>query len=377
MNLKAKDKIEAAISRLIIFRPLYGTVFMNLNAKQNSSLPTMGVGIHKRVSMSLYYNPEFVLGLDQKQLRAVLQHEALHVLLHHIARAKHFNYNFKLFNIAADLAINCNIEGLPDWVFYPKKMGFSEREAAEWYYNKMKKESDEQLEKLLEGGDLLDDHSMWGDCDADIIREKCRAIAEKAIKAQERRGWGDIPGGLAQAIIAANTPVVNWKREVRYFINQLVEKGRRSTRTRPNRRYGYVHPGTRKDYTSKILVAMDTSGSVSDKDLEDFGAEINGLIDHVSCDLIFFDTKLYGEPKPYKRPKKELEVEGRGGTNFEPVMSLVEESGYDGVIIMSDGFAEFPPAPRSARVLWALTEAGAGVEPPYGKKVVIDTSGRA
>jgi len=46
---------------------------------------------------------------------------------------------------------------------------------------------------------------------------------------------------------------------------------------------------------------------------------------------------------------------------------------YDAIIIMTDGEAPFPPEPR-ARVLWALTKSGENIEPPYGKKVVIDTS---
>lgn len=386
MNAKAKSKLDAAISRLIIFRPLYGTVFMHLNKKESNALPTMGVGITRKTDLALYYNPEFVDSLDEKQLRAVLQHEALHVLLHHIVRAHHFNYNHKLYNIAADLAINSHVEGLPDWCFFPEKMekdkgGWESHQAAEWYYSKLKAKAEENQDAfeqfLSEAGDLLDDHSMWEDVDVDIIKEKVRAIAKKAMSNQEnKRGWGDIPGELAQAIIAANTPVVNWKREVRYFINQVIERGRRNTRLRPNRRYGLDQPGSRRNYTAKVLVAMDTSGSVSDSDLQDFATELNSMIDHVVCDLIFFDHVAYGKPEPYRKKSKEIEVIGRGGTNFFAAMEVAEEFKYDAIIIMTDGEAQFPPEPR-ARVLWALTKSGEHIETPYGKKVVIDTTQKA
>ena len=53
-NIKAKNKIESAISRLICFQPLYGTVFLHLNKVQTDKLPTMGVGVMRRVDLGLF-----------------------------------------------------------------------------------------------------------------------------------------------------------------------------------------------------------------------------------------------------------------------------------------------------------------------------------
>ena len=65
---------------MIPFQPLYGTVFLSLNKKQTKSVPTMGVGVVRRIDLALYYNPDFVLSLSPTELTAVLKHEALHVL---------------------------------------------------------------------------------------------------------------------------------------------------------------------------------------------------------------------------------------------------------------------------------------------------------
>jgi len=369
-----RDRIEGDIAKLITFQPLYGIVFMSLNKIESRKIPTLAVGVTRRVDLALYYNPDFIDGLSRAELRAVLKHEALHVLLHHISRAKHFSYNMRGYNIAADMAINQHIEGLPEGCFYPSTLNLPDSESSEWYYESLKKESDENGHDISEVGEgkgkLVDDHSMWQDMDDDIIKEKIRHIAEKAIKEQEKKGWGDVGADLAGKIIAANKPVVNWKREVRYFINKLVMMGRKSTRMRPNRRYGYVNPGSKRDYTSRLLIGVDTSGSVSDEQLKMFFTEINGMIDHVQVDVIQFDYNLQGEPEPFRKKSKDINIIGRGGTNFEPVIKLADEMKYDGLIIFTDGYAPFPTKPK-ARMLWAVSERDSDVNFPYGKKVVV------
>jgi predicted metal-dependent peptidase len=375
-NVAIKNKLESAISKLVAFQPLYGEVFLSLNKKERVDIPTLAVGVIRRVDLALYYNPDFIEGLTPTELRSVLKHEALHVLLHHLTRAKHFAFNPRGYNIAADCAINCHIEGLPEGALYPKLFGLEDNQSSEWYYERLKKEAEEKNKDFNElageaGGDTVDDHSMWDEFDDDIVEEKIRNIAEKAIKEQEKKGWGDIPGNLAAQIIAANKPIVNWKKEVRWFINKLVLMGRMNTRMRPHRRYGIDSPGSKRDYTSKLLVAFDTSGSVSDSQLEYFATELNGMIDHIEAHFIQFDTQIYGEPKAFTKKAGKIDIKGRGGTNFHPVIQLAEEKNYDGVVIFTDGYAPFPPKPKS-RVLWCVCERDKGVEFPYGKKVVIE-----
>ena len=251
---------------------------------------------------------------------------------------------------------------------YPKQFGLEDNQSSEFYYEKLKKEAEdkgEDFDQLIEGkGDTVDDHSMWEDFDDDIVEEKVRNIAEKAIKEQEKKGWGNISGSLASQIIAANKPVVNWKKEVRWFINKLVMMGRKNTRMRPNRRYGFTSPGSKRNYTSKLLVAFDTSGSVSDTQLEYFATELNGMIDHVEADFIQFDTKIYGDPQPFSKKAAKIDIVGRGGTSFYPVVELADENKYDGLVIFTDGYAPFPDKPKT-RMLWAVCEQDSGVGFPW------------
>lgn len=388
-NKDAQDRLDSAISKLIVFKPIFGTVFMFLNKRQVRDLPTMGVGILKQVDLALYYNPEWIMTLTSGELRAVLQHEALHVLLHHITRSDHFDYNKRGYNIAADMAINCHVSNLPAGCFYPSTFQMPDFEAAEWYYENLKKEAEKNQQDVngyTDGkGELVDSHGRWGECESDVVKEKIRGIADKCIKAQEEKGWSDIGSGLAKAIIEANKPVVNWKRELRWFINKLILAGHRTTRTRINRREQairssrtdelrnvYIQPGQRRNYTQKLLVGIDTSGSITDKEIEIFLSEINGMVaEKVHCDVVMFDTALLGEPVEIKKKIKTMEIVGRGGTNFTPLLKYSDEHQYDGVVVFTDGCAPFDYRPKG-RTLWALSPTGAGVNPPFGKRVVVE-----
>lgn len=389
-NKKAQDRLDSAIAKLIIFKPVFGTVFLFLNKRQRRNMPTMGVGIIRRVDLGLFYNPEFVLSLTNGELQAVLQHEALHVLLHHIARAGHFNFNFKLYNIAADMAINCHIANLPKGCYYPSTFEMPDFESSEWYYDSIKKEAEKQDKSGGEyaegkGGELVDSHDGWGDCEDDIVKEKIKGIAEKCITAQNNKGWSKIGSGLAEAIIEANKSTIAWKREVRWFINKLVQAGSQSTRTRINRREQatqkyrqdnmkgvYLQPGKKKRYISKLLVAIDVSGSVSDEEVQAFLGEINGMSAYVECYVTMFDTQIQCDPFLIRNKIKELKITGRGGTDFAPIIEYVDRHKYDGLIIMTDGYAPFPDQPK-ARVMWCITPPGGeDIDPPYGKKVLVE-----
>jgi len=75
-------------------------------------------------------------------------------------------------------------------------------------------------------------------------------------------------------------------------------------------------------------------------------------------DVIQFDTEIKGGPVSLKRSRRSVEVEGRGGTSFAPVMTFLDEHrDYDGAIIFTDGYAPVPPRPRNhrTRVLWLFT----------------------
>jgi predicted metal-dependent peptidase len=131
----------------------------------------------------------------------------------------------------------------------------------------------------------------------------------------------------------------------------------RLTRLKPNRRYGFQYMGSRYDFTTRLLFAVDVSGSMSSPDLASGFSVINRFFKYgvEAMDVIQFDTEIQGEPRTLKRARHDIEVSGRGGTDFTAVIEFLNEHhDYDGAIIFTDGYAPVPPRPknRRTRLLW-------------------------
>jgi predicted metal-dependent peptidase len=106
-----------------------------------------------------------------------------------------------------------------------------------------------------------------------------------------------------------------------------------------------------------LLFAVDVSGSMSSQDLALGFSVINRFFKYgiEEIDVIQFDTEVKGAPVSLKRGRRSVEVAGRGGTSFAPVMRFLDEHrDFDGAIVFTDGYAPVPPRPknRRTRVLW-------------------------
>ncbi|MEK7258048.1 MAG: VWA-like domain-containing protein, partial [Bacteroidota bacterium] len=74
-----------------------------------------------------------------------------------------------------------------------------------------------------------------------------------------------------------------------------------------------------------------------------------------SVDVVMFDTQLKTKPLEVKKARRSLQITGRGGTDFNPVMKFLDENrDYDGVVIFTDGYAPAPRPPKNRRtkILW-------------------------
>jgi hypothetical protein len=187
---------------------------------------------------------------------------------------------------------------------------------------------------------------------ADEINDRIRT-------AQETDTWGSIPGRWKERIWAALRPPLNYRAVLRHFRASVLSIHRRLTRMKPNRRYGYLYMGSRYDFTTRLLFAVDVSGSMTSRDLAHGFSVVNRFFKYgvESIDVVQFDTELKGPPVSLKRARRSVEVRGRGGTSFEPVMDYLDEHrDYDGAIVFTDGYARVPRRPknRRTRVLWVF-----------------------
>jgi predicted metal-dependent peptidase len=101
-----------------------------------------------------------------------------------------------------------------------------------------------------------------------------------------------------------------------------------------------------------VLLAVDTSASVSSSELQEFLSEMNHIhktgtdITVVQCDTHMHDPEAFN-------PKKEFKVKGRGGTDFQPVIDHYNKNSkkYTSIIYFTDGECSSPNNVR-CKILW-------------------------
>jgi len=363
----ADMKMLSRVSKDLLFdEPYYGHFMSSLNRSFSSDVPTAGVG-KDGIGVKLVVNPDFFDSLNELHRKGLIKHELLHIAFGHLTMRDSYA-DKELFNIAADLEINQYI--LPSWLpeggitmdsfpnlNLPFKAGTKE------YYKLLQEErdkgenGDQDLQNMLsEGGP--NNHS-WGEFEN--LSEAEKKLIEKQVEHQLttiadeiEKSQGNIPGelsGLIERLRHVEPPKFDWKGYLRRFVGSSIKSYTRILRRKPNKRYP-DNPGLKIKYRNSVLVAIDTSGSVSDNEVKEFLNEIHHINKTGSyVDIIQCDTKIQSV-EPFN-PKKDFKVHGRGGTSFQPVIDYYNENRrkYTTLIYLTDGEAP-PPKDCPKRTLW-------------------------
>ena len=167
-------RMDAHLVNLMIHEPFFSTIIRNMSKIRTSTIPTAGVAV-KDLSLTMYWNPEFLASLKPLQIRELLKHECYHVIFKHCTTRTQKPH--MLWNIATDLAINSILDWkhLPEGGLVPgqplstkglekvkdkksierwKKMSdliksLPPLKASEWYFEKLSKEDVNGYEKLV------------------------------------------------------------------------------------------------------------------------------------------------------------------------------------------------------------------------------------
>lgn len=381
----------------------------------DKSMPTAAVGYDPtNDAITMYYNPNFFKTLSHWEIRGVLRHEFYHLVFGHLSARR--KKPARMWNVATDLAINSIItedatkpretdaatdvvRPLPLCALVPgrwpqapggremtkeEKAGsevataianFPKMESSEYYFSHLMEAAKKQRAKDKAEGkecdgdfgsddwiDSMDEHDAWDempDAKRQYIEGKVRSMIEKAVRQADQvsSGWGSIPSELQEQIRRSVQSQVNWKSVLRQFIGQLVRGSRTTTIKRINRRYPYIHPGVKRGYVAKLLIARDESGSVYDAMLGDFCAELATLTRKVEIDFVPFDCVC--NDKDVIRwtkgtlPEKGMKRTKSGGTDFSAPTRVFNDpknrGRWDGLLIMTDGMADVPEPARGKR----------------------------
>ena len=378
--------VETAVVTLLRKEPFHAHLLTSIKRVYSNEVPTAAVSA-TGAGVTLWVNPRFFSKeLNAGQRVAVLKHEMLHLLFKHPWRETSNMPDAELRNISADLVVNQFIapwklpEGCIELSMFPDMLP---DQTMEWYYSKLRdfkrsansgsgdpdsgdsavaealanavKKSHEQGcdSKWHEKGEAAENGNGSGEAAEAVIR----GLFAKAKAKTSAKDWGGLPGRVVRAVeeICA-PPKVPWKRLLRLFAGRGARTIIKTSRLRESTRYP-GEPGIRIKRLQKVVVAMDTSGSITEKHLGEFLTEINAIV-HTGADvtLIQCDSEITSVA-PYRRSERPL-LKGGGGNDFDPVMRWLRENRrecYGGCIFLTDGIIPKPTINPHCPVLWIIT----------------------
>ncbi len=364
------EVLSSSIIQLIFKEPFYGHVMQALPRSFSNAIPTAAVGINNGLVEMLFNTDFFINELNTSERVGVLKHEILHIVFRHLYRNKKYGKIKLIYNIAADLVVNQYIGNwqLPDNAIkinsFPE-LKLEENQTLEYYIEQLLTIDNGKLSIIIPA-DYFDSHNIWdemsndtSDSSKDIAAYKLdKIIIDSYDKATNHKNHGDIPLEIKQAIFkiqASYKSNINWRKSLKIFAQHSMRSSVFLTHNRISKRFK-TRPGVKIKRSEKLLLAIDTSGSISQKELDVFFTEINLIykcgaeIDIVECDAKIQDFYKYKGVYPEY-------VKGRGGTDFDPVFEFINKGklNYDGCIYLTDGYASEPKIKCPIKLLWVVT----------------------
>ena len=383
MNDKRTEQLALITKDLMLKEPFYGLFLVSLNKVWTDVVPTAGVRF-SGINQELALNPQFWDQLSPAHRLGLTKHELLHIAFMHTTDFD-ILADKSIANVAMDLEVNqyINDENLPagactldTFAHLPLK----KKAGTFYYYDTLKNAKDKKTQQMLQdikdamgqgqikvvfsdGTEMnLTDHSMWEDFKG--LDEATKKLVQKQlaytlneVKDQVVKSRGTIPSEievLLNSLLKEEPPKFDWRSYLRRFAGGSMLVYTKKLRRKFNKRFE-DNPGLKIKKKKHILVAVDTSGSVSDSELQEFFSEIDHIhrtgaeVTVIQCDSAISNIS------PYKR-NQEIKVYGRGGTSFHPVVDYYNENTrkYTCLIYLTDGEA---PAPDKAkgRMLWVMS----------------------
>lgn len=404
---------------LMLKEPYYGFFLIMLNKLWDKKrVPTAGVS-KNGINYQLTINDDFWESLTEEHRLGLLKHELLHIAFGHLTTFFKFS-DKRLANVAMDMEINQYIDNawLPggelskedfDAIKEQVKAEIAEareRDAPEeeikaiadklpsrgimiedyddmdletkagcrYYYDKLKEAKDKKQQNGTCGSPAMDglldqiddgdvpDHSTWEDfedlteAEQKLIEKQLQKVLSDA-KEQTIKKRGTVPGEIEGVIIIEEIVAAkfDWRGYIRRFTGISTKVFTKKIRRKENKRFD-ANPGLKIKMKQHMLLAIDTSGSVSNEELLEFMNEIHHIykagvdITIIQCDVTIKSIEQY-------KGKPDLKISGRGGTEFDPVLEYYNGNlkKYTSLVYFTDGECNANVIPRG-NVLWVISE---------------------
>ena len=374
-----------------------GVMMMGSTEVVDEAITAYTDGINKK------YGRAFLTAIcpTQAEVNGLILHENLHIgLRHHLHGADMFKEDGEKANKAADYVVNDMITEIskkyPELVQLPKGGLYDPQ-----YHNMSMREIYKLLKSKKGGGGgggtpnkegekgsgsgggeyEFDKHDFGKPMTQEEAKEMDgkidRAIREGALLA------GRLGIDLPRSVTDLLNPVIDWKKELADFVTSSCKGKDEYTWRKFNRRLisnDIYLPTVENETIGEVVVAIDTSGSIGQEQLNAFASELVSICDAVSPDavrVLWWDTKVHGEQlftDNYDQIGSMLKPLGGGGTRVSSVAEYINKKKINAecVLVFTDGYLESDVVWNiSAPTLWMVTE-NKHWTPPTGKKVFME-----
>ena len=295
----------------------------------------------------LEYNPVIVNEMSDMALEEALRAEAIRLLLKHPYERRPDGCTQQTMGLASNLVVGDNYSHPRFRIETPQQYGLKTGMSYEWYARMLEQGQEQEGEGGGDGDKYRDLAELWNEDDLTV------QMINEIINTS--KSWGSLGGKFAELIQASVKAKINWRNVFAGFRASIISSKRKLTRMRPNRRTGFDNMGSVRRFDTKLLVAVDVSGSVSSENLRYFYGVINSAFRYgfESIDVIQFDCGVRAVHS-LKKVIRDVAILGRGGTSFQEPVDYAHENGYDGLVILTDGYAPAPVIPEGFKtgILW-------------------------
>ena len=304
----------------------------------------------------LEYNPDIVREMSDDGLEEALRAEAVRLLLKHPYERRPEGCSQKAMGLGSNLVVGDNYKHPRFRIETPEDFGLKTGMSYEWYARMV----EQQESSGGQGGNDGDDDGQQST--SDKHRDLAELWDEDELTVQminevisTTKSWGSLGGNFAELLQASLKAKINWRNIFAGFRASIISSKRKLTRMKPNRRTGFDNMGSVRRFDTKLLVAVDVSGSISTESLKYFYGVINSAFRYgfESIDVIQFDCGVRAVHS-LKKVIKDVAIVGRGGTSFQEPIDYAHENGYDGLVVLTDGYAPEPTIPDGFKtgILW-------------------------
>ena len=363
------DELASVLSllrtRLCTRTPFLGSLLLFAETISTDKIPTAATnGRH------ILINPQFFERLTLDQQEAVLLHEVLHAALLHVPRG--IGRDAKRWNIAADTVINGVL--VREGFALPKdsvRIQALEHLSVEEVYDLLEKSPWAGQDILLPSPDLLIEEGMKdqpGPKAGSLGQEEIREAEAYWRNAREQAGimaesllQGSLPASLQRELESLKAGQLNWRHYLwRYLVRTPIDFREFDRRFIGKRMYLETLEGE----SVFVAVAVDTSGSIDNRQLQAFLSEVQSILlayPHLVCHLYYADADVHGPYELAAHTSLPPPV-GGGGTDFRPFFTKLTQENSPWAttlaVYLTDGYGDFPSEPPPFPVLWVITPGG-------------------